>query len=575
VNDASDRTAVTRQPPGVPRGSASKTSAFALFFPSKPLLVASLLLTSLSSFATVALISIINQSIARGVLEVPLFVGLCVVVVAAAFAGKHLSVRMLESSAANIRILLAQRILALPMKKIEEMGRHRLVSTVGDDVFTITNGFGPTILVFVTNSTIIVGCIVYLGWLSSKLLFFVLPLFVPVALSTVAYSYARRWHGAAIKQRIEISKQLEATVDGAKELKLNRRRREALLSVRLRRAVDQFRELNLKLGAIFPLTEAVTRLIYFVALAVVILVAGQGRREEFFGYLVTLSFMIDPIRQVAGVLPSFAQLRSALAHLDAVGLLDDHLEGDPTEPWRRPEARCDRLELAGVTYAYGDGGDGGFTLGPIDLTVRGGEVLMIAGGNGSGKSTLVKILTGLYQPASGSIRLNGELIDSKSQDWFRQHFSTVFSDFFLFDEVGDSGDAGADERARGFLTKLRIADKVSVRDGVVSTTSALSQGQRRRLALVAALMEDRPICVFDEWAADQDPVFKRAFYMELLPELRSAGKAVVVITHDDRYFEVGDRLLTLESGAAREVALESPKGGWGVGPLATPTVTRP
>jgi putative ATP-binding cassette transporter len=563
VNDASDRTAVTRQPPR--RTTGGKSSVLAAFFPSTPLLVASMVLTSLSSFATVGLIYVINTSIARRSLDVPLFVGLCVVVVAFAFVGKHLSVRMLEASAAKIRVVLAQRILALPLQKIEEMGRHRLVSTVGDDVLTITNGFGPTILVFVTNSTIILGCIVYLAWLSFELLFFVLLLFVPVALSTLSYAYARRWHGAAIKQRIEMSRQLEATVDGAKELKLNRRRREALLLVRLRSAVDRYRDLKIKLGAIFPLTEAVTRLIYFLALAMVIFVAGQGENEAFFGYLVTLSFMIDPIRQVSGVLPSFAELRSALAHLDAVGLLDDQFQGlDPSEPWRQPEPRCDRLELAGVGFTYPDAGERGFTLGPLDLTLRGGEIVMVAGGNGTGKSTLVKILTGLYRPATGAIRLNGELIDDKNRDFYRQHFSTVFSDFFLFDEVADRGDPGVDERARGFLEKLSIAHKVTVHDGAVSTTSALSQGQRRRLALVAALMEERPICVFDEWAADQDPVFKRTFYMDLLPELRRAGKVVVVITHDDRYFEVGDRLLSLESGGVREVSLQPARPSRGV-----------
>jgi putative ATP-binding cassette transporter len=65
---------------------------------------------------------------------------------------------------------------------------------------------------------------------------------------------------------------------------------------------------------------------------------------------------------------------------------------------------------------------------------------------------------------------------------------------------------------------------------------------------MAAYLEDRPVYLFDEWAADQDPLFKEMFYREFLPELKSRGKTVIVITHDDRYFPVADRIIKLENG---------------------------
>jgi putative ATP-binding cassette transporter len=86
-----------------------------------------------------------------------------------------------------------------------------------------------------------------------------------------------------------------------------------------------------------------------------------------------------------------------------------------------------------------------------------------------------------------------------------------------------------------------------VREGAFSTL-ALSQGQRKRLALLTAYLEDRPIYLFDEWAADQDPQFKEIFYHHLLPELRARNKTVLVITHDDRYYDVADRLIKLDYG---------------------------
>jgi putative ATP-binding cassette transporter len=97
------------------------------------------------------------------------------------------------------------------------------------------------------------------------------------------------------------------------------------------------------------------------------------------------------------------------------------------------------------------------------------------------------------------------------------------------------------------LRWLALDHKVRVTDQRLSTTD-LSQGQRRRLALLTAYLEDRPFYVFDEWAADQDPHYKQIFYTELLPELRARGKGVAVITHDDRYFHLGDRIVKLHDG---------------------------
>lgn len=169
------------------------------------------------------------------------------------------------------------------------------------------------------------------------------------------------------------------------------------------------------------------------------------------------------------------------------------------------------------------------------------------GGNGSGKSTLAKLITGLYVPDSGEIRLNGISIDDGNREMYRQLFSTVFADFYLFDRLVGLQQVDLDERAKMYLDRLQLSDKVVVRDGKLSTT-ALSQGQRKRLALLTAYLEDRPIYLFDEWAADQDPLFREIFYQQLLPELKQRGKAVLVISHDDRYFHLADRLLKLDYG---------------------------
>jgi putative ATP-binding cassette transporter len=201
-----------------------------------------------------------------------------------------------------------------------------------------------------------------------------------------------------------------------------------------------------------------------------------------------------------------------------------------------------------VTHAYyQEREDNNFTLGPINLVIEPGELIFLVGGNGSGKTTIAKLLTGLYSPDSGMLYLDQRPVTDENRNDYRQLFSAVFSDFYVFGQLLGIDAATADARAHEYLTRLQLEHKVSIREGILSTTD-LSQGQRKRLALLTAYLEDRPIYLFDEWAADQDPLFKEVFYLRLLPELKARGKTVIVITHDDRYYYVADRIIKLDYG---------------------------
>jgi putative ATP-binding cassette transporter len=265
--------------------------------------------------------------------------------------------------------------------------------------------------------------------------------------------------------------------------------------------------------------------------------------------------MMGPIWGIIGALPTIERGQVALENIERLGVsleVDDQeaetLELAPLETGTPPI-----VQWKDVVFSYGEekGVETPFSLGPISLELHPGELVFVIGGNGSGKSTFVKVLTGLYQPCEGKVTLTGTLITDANREWYREHFSVVFSDFHVFKKLLGQSESDAERLALHYLRLLHIDQKVTVRERMFSTLD-LSQGQRKRLALVTAYMDDRPIYVFDEWAADQDPQYKEIFYKTLLPDLRERGKLVVVITHDDRYFHLGNQVIKLEDGQVVE-----------------------
>jgi len=246
--------------------------------------------------------------------------------------------------------------------------------------------------------------------------------------------------------------------------------------------------------------------------------------------------------------PQIGRARVAIENIDKLDLdLRQAVEAGPANRSFKADRESGRIDFVEVTYRY-SGQDGKeFELGPINLSFEPGEIVVLAGGNGSGKTTLAKLLCGLYLPLSGTIRFQGRDVVADAIDDYRQYFSVVFSDFHLFETLMGLGGGEMNDRARTYLQDLGLNTKVSIVDGKFSTLN-LSQGQRKRLALLVAYLEDRPIYLFDEWAADQDPRFKETFYRSLLPDLKERGKTIILISHDDRFYDVADRIITLDSG---------------------------
>ncbi|MFY0567272.1 cyclic peptide export ABC transporter [Archangium lansingense] len=513
----------------------------------------------LSGASSAGLISRINAILAsggglvdRGV--VLGFAGIGVLMLGARIGSQLLLNRLQTRTTYELRAQLSKRILATPLRRLEELGTYRLLATLVDDIGSLTQSL-LCIPVILLNACIVLGCLAYLAMLS-QVVFAALLVFAALGVTSywIPTLSMMRTQRKARETNDRLFRDFRSLTGGLKELMLHRERREAFLTRELLPTVAELRGLQTQVLMRHTLLTSWGMSLFFFFIGLMLFVLPgitPVSSQALVGYTLAALYLQQPLDSIMTLLPTVGQGAVALRHIEQLELGEAGTQGLPSAagPHEAP-ASVSRLELCGVTHTYLRDGEGTrFTLGPIDLAIHPGEILFVVGGNGSGKTTLAKLITGLYAPESGEVRLDGKPIGEGERERYRQLFATVFSDFHLFEALLGLASADLADRARGYLERLQLAHKVEIDASGALSTTQLSTGQRKRLALLTAYLENRPVYLFDEWAADQDPAFKEVFYRQLLPDLKAAGKAVVVISHDDRYFDAADRLVRLESGA--------------------------
>lgn len=536
------------------KGSISFTRFFLSH--SRGTVLLAILVGVVAGFSSTALMALISAKVvgaASGGPGVWRFAGLAAVVLVSMTLSGILSTYLAQRTTYELRMHLCGQLLNSPLRQVEEMGSHRIVAALTQDIRVLMDAF-LRIPQFCINLAIVCGCLLYLGYLSPLMLLALIGLLVVgVVTYVIPQARAKRYFKLAREEWDAHVYQFRALPDGAKELRLHSARRVAFFNDVLQPTANALRRYNTTGGNIYALLGSWSQVWYFVVIGLILFalpsLVSDLKAEILTGYAITVLYMAGPIGNLVGIVPSLMSADISLRKLSRLGLSLTSSDPLPALVKKSPALPdWQQLDLVGVTHSYyREKEDGNFTLGPIDLTLHRGELLFLVGGNGSGKTTLIKLLTGLYLPAEGEIRVDGRPVTEENTDAYRQYFSAVFSDFYLFDQLLGLSQSDLDAQARKYIAELQLEHKVKVENGKFSTTE-LSQGQRKRLALLAAYLEDRPVYVFDEWAADQDPFFKNVFYYQLLPELKARGKTVVVISHDDRYFHVADRIVKLDYG---------------------------
>jgi putative ATP-binding cassette transporter len=480
------------------------------------------------------------------------FIGICLLEPLSRFIAQGLLTYLGQKAIFDLRMRLTRQILATPLRALEELGQARIMAVLTDDISAIsTTLIGIPILCM--QIAVVLGSLVYMAWLSPLTALLVFAFIVGGGtVFQLALNKGVRFIREAREQQDAMMKHFRTMLDGAKDLKLHFLRRFAFLTQVFRPSAEAFRRSNLNGNLIYAATGSFGyQLIFYTLLGLLIFlmpsVTGVDTKT-LTGFTLALFYMLIPLSDILVLFPSLTRANIAMEKISSLGLSLPALTNDDDAIPPATGVALDELELAGVTHAYHrDLENKSFILGPIDLTIRRGELIFLVGGNGSGKTTLAKLLCGLYAPESGEIRLNKQAVSDENRDSYRQLFSVVFSDFHLFESLLGLTTNGLDGKADDYIKQLQLHHKVQVKDGALSTIE-LSQGQRKRLALLTAFLEDRPCYIFDEWAADQDPFFRDIFYLQLLPELKAKGKTVLVISHDDRYYSLGDRIIKLDYG---------------------------
>lgn len=522
---------------------------------SKLLFVLALVSSALTGICSSFLIKMITESIntkafdaAEFKLQFGLFwVGYGVLAVVSSFAVSKLSQGIIH----KLRVSLSTKILQADFSEIER-NQDRIFPILTEDIKTIYHGIDrlPSVT---TGLATVLGVLGYIVYQHPTLSLAVFGLFLAVFILTkLSLPLTRKYQEKSRVLWNDIFKIFEGLTFGIKELSINKSFKKFYLKEVIEKTSEEQNKYMVKESVVVAIASKSGDLVLLLGMAgliVYIFSTGFVEATVFGEFLTLVLFIIAPLSTVAGWFSNLKRIEVALEQISATGInLEDSIHVEQPVELGEGIADAPIIDLVGVKHEYyNPDEDEHFELGPIDLSIKQGELIFLLGGNGSGKTTLAKMILGLYPPIDGDILYKGQKIIDLNREDYRSKFSATFVDSYLFDNITHIDEDAVVKRGQQLLETLEMTKKVKIENGKFSTTR-LSEGQKKRLGLINAILKDTDIYLFDEWAANQDPHFKKIFYEVILQDLKKAGKTIVVISHDEQYFDKGDRVIKLMEG---------------------------
>ncbi|MFY0599812.1 MAG: cyclic peptide export ABC transporter [Cyclobacteriaceae bacterium] len=477
----------------------------------------------------------------------------------AVFAAFYLT-GLYEKIVSDMRIRLSRQVLKADFEVVEK-NAFKILPVLSNDV-NIIGAFAKTIPDILVAVFKIIAIVAYMFAISWELTLLIIGVFVIVlSFSVVVLKRSVFEERQAQFQRNVLFKQLNGLINGIKELTLNAKHQLGYVKNTIADSSGKYARHMTILGSLHITIVKSAELFVILGLGVAMLimksVSGYSN-DVFLEFLALVLFILPSLIAVTTFFKSKKKVDVAMEQINALSVsfeVYDELETAVIFPYN-PNLQKPIIKLEEVTYQYGGAEQTKYKIGPVGLDIYENEILVINGGNGSGKTTLSKVLSGLYMPYSGQISFQDQLVSKENLFGYRDMFSAVFADSHVFDDLRYLELDANDTRLTTYCQLLGVDQKVAIKNSQISTVD-LSFGQRGRLNLLRALLEDKPVYLFDEWAANQDPYFKSKFYNEILPLLKSKGKTIIAISHDDHYYHVADRLVTLSDGVVEKITNRS------------------
>lgn len=449
----------------------------------------------------------------------------------------------------RVRLRISEKVRGAELIHFEQIGAAPIYTALAENTRTLSES-ANFIVNSLSSAILVVLAMLYIAVLS-------MPAFLLLAgaISLGVLIYLRNVRKArpvlrkAAAQDHRFFEELGHLLYGFKELKIDAEKSEALVEQDLKVVARQAEELRLDAARQFSWITVFGESFFYGLMGLLIFVLpafiSQQDSRTLVSVVAVLLFMISSVSALVDSVPAVERANIAIERIEQ---LENRLGSMPPPERVQEPVGFERLACVGMTFHYPDvQGRSAFQLGPIDLEVRRGEVIFIIGGNGSGKSTFLKLLCGLYPASKGHLELNGVPVTRVNMQQYRSQFAIILQDFHLFSRLFHMRRF---DRARisQLLTAFDLASVTGVREDGVLENTQLSKGQQKRLAMLVTDLEDRDVLIFDEWAADQDPDFRRYFYHELIGALAARGKTVIAATHDDHFFHLADRVLKMSEG---------------------------
>ena len=451
----------------------------------------------------------------------------------------------------QLRVDMSRKIIQAPYEEIER-NQSNLIPILTADIDRVATQI-RTLPAVTTGLATVIGILSYMVWYSPLLSLSTIILFVLIAIITkIVLPLIRKYAHGTRSHLNNLFAHFEGLIFGIKELTLNKDFSKSFINDHIVPTSKKQMRYYLKENIVASIYNRSTDLILLFgmgALVVIIFKTGFVTLQFFGDYLTLVLFTLAPLASATAFLRNLKNIEVSFNHIQQVGIsfepsfeYDEEIEN----PNWTPKDPLIELKQVQHTYYHADE-DEHFQLGPIDLSIFKGKSIFIVGGNGSGKTTLAKIILRLYRNKSGIIEYRGIPVQDENLSFYRSRFSAVFTDSYVFKELDHIDHDLLEEKGQDLIDMLELSKKVKIVNRGFSTKN-LSEGQKKRLSLITAILENKEVYLFDEWAANQDPYFKEIFYSKIIPFLKEKGKTLIVITHDDRYFHLADSLLKLRDG---------------------------